>query len=149
MPPNPGIFWMQTPRQLFNKMVHDANHLAKHHLDPHACFNFFVTAEHMADWLLPGKQNMAARTTLKEDPVLKVCSQIANGAKHFQTENKRHNSINSTAVSSVMSLGASDPRPDEYEFVIHLNPPDATALGCRSLTVRELVKRVLDFWSPG
>jgi hypothetical protein len=33
MPQDPGIFWMKTPRQFFNKMVSDANHLAKYHLD--------------------------------------------------------------------------------------------------------------------
>jgi hypothetical protein len=149
MPPSPGIFWMETPRQLFNKMVNDANHLATYHLDPAACFNFFVTAEHMADWLWPGAENNTKRKKLKEsDPVLKICSQVANGAKHFRTEAKRHNSINATSVSSVHSFGASDPCPDDYEFVIHLNAPDAVTLGCQSLTVRELVKRVLDFWEP-
>jgi hypothetical protein len=148
MPPNPGIFWMQKPRQLFEKMRNDASHLAKCPLDPYACFNFFVTAEHMADWLLPGEQNKTERNALKSHPVLRICSQIANGAKHFQTEDKRHNSISATAVASVQSFATSDPRPDDYEFVIHLNPPDAAALGCQSLTVRELAKRVLDFWEP-
>lgn len=99
----------------------------------------------MADWLLPGEQNKAQRRTLKNDPVLKICSQVANGAKHFQTEDKRHSSISGVAYSVMIGEPS---RRDGYEFVIHVNPPDAEALGCPSLTVRELVKRVLDFWEP-
>jgi hypothetical protein len=48
----------------------------------------------------------------------------------------------------MQSFGASDPRADECEFVIHLNPSEAAALGCQSLTVIELARRLLDFWEP-
>jgi hypothetical protein len=151
-----GMFWMQTPRALFNKMVKDANQLAQDHLDSHVCFNFFVTAEHLPDWLLPGNANNAERNKLKDEPILRVCSQIANGGKHFVTEAKKHTAIKSTAYMFSVTLDPAgrtqlrnkpDPEP-ENEFVIHLNAPEANALGCESMTVRQLAKRVLDFWEP-
>ena len=42
-------------------------------------------------------------------------------------------------------------KPDSshaVEFVINLNPDQATALGCTTMNVRELVRRILDFWEP-
>lgn len=156
MPPDPGHFEIKTPRQLFNKMVHDANLIAKYPADSYACFNFFVTAEHMADWLLPGDANKAARSALRSDPVLKICAQLANGAKHFETLDKRHKSISGTnyTCSTRIAFDGKQPPPAQeqqepgVEFVIELEAAEAAALGVRSLTVRQLVTRILDFWEP-
>jgi len=152
MPPDPGHFELKTPRQIFNKMVRDANRIAKYPADSDACFNFFVTAEHMVDWLLPGDHNKTARSALRSDPVLKICSQLANGAKHFQTLDKRHKSITGTnyTYSTRITFDGEQQQPQEpsVEFVIGLEAAEAAALGVQSLTVRQLVARILDFWEP-
>ena len=57
----PGVFGLKTPADLLQKM---ARELARLRDDPdnvdHA-FNFFVTAEHMLDWLFPGEEHRATR----------------------------------------------------------------------------------------
>ena len=145
-----GMFWMQKPGALYNKMVHEGNAIAANPLDSHACFNFFVTAEHMPEWLYPGDQNKKKREDLKKEPLLRICSQIANGGKHFTTDDERHNSIASTAVSEMVWINPRKPAssPRAVEFVINLNPDEAAALGFTTMNVRELVRRILDFWEP-
>lgn len=145
-----GMFWMQKPGALFNKMVADANAIAADPLNSHACFNFFVTAEHMPEWLYPGDANKKKRGDIKTQPLLRICPQIANGGKHFTTDDERHNAIASTAVSEVVWINPRNPdsRASAVEFVIHLNTEEAVVFGCTTMNVRELVKRILDFWEP-
>jgi hypothetical protein len=60
----------------------------------YTAFNFFVTAEHILDWLYPKRVNKNKREKMREgSQILKVCSHIANGAKHFEIEDKHHNSV--------------------------------------------------------
>lgn len=94
---------LQSPIDLLGKLKWELDHLRGSPSDAYAAFNFFVTAEHMPDWL-------GDRSLRKANDVLKVVSHIANGAKHFKLDPKRHKSV--TRIES-----RCDPWPDDRGVV--------------------------------
>lgn len=89
-----GLFELQTPADLLRKLRSDFEELKKQPRNSYLAFNFFVTAEHMKDWLFPGYSKEGARKTLQNSSqVLLVCSHVANGAKHFVAESRHHKSV--------------------------------------------------------
>src|SRR5215210_3209748 len=92
-----GLFELQTPQDLLQKLQHDYQRLKDDPLNPYPAFDFFVTAEHMLEWVHPGYANKQPRTNLRKSNVLlQVCSHIANGSKHFEVEaphHKQHKSV--------------------------------------------------------
>lgn len=88
---------MTTPAELREKLRRDLERMKADPLDADAAFNFFVTAEHMLDWVHPGAKGRDARSNeRKANVLLQVCSHIANGAKHFITESSHHRSVSGT-----------------------------------------------------
>jgi len=51
-----GLFQLQTARDLLAKLGHDYERLRNSPNDAYVAFDFFVTAEHILDWLHPGWQ---------------------------------------------------------------------------------------------
>lgn len=89
-----GFLELQTAHDLLEKLKYDMILLEQDPVDSYRAFSFFVTAEHLADWLLPGRANDAERRSLRRNsPILETCSHLANGIKHFRTEAKHHNSV--------------------------------------------------------
>src|SRR5262245_41569217 len=89
-----GFGQLDTPRHLLAKLTHDYSRMLLGPGDQYAAFDFFVTAEHMVDWVAPGYANKPTRTALREsDPLLQVVSNIASGSKHFIAEDKRHHHV--------------------------------------------------------
>jgi hypothetical protein len=68
------------------KLEYDLQRMEADPLDVYAAYDFFVTAEHMPEW----SDRKQLKATL---PLLKLVSHLANGAKHFQTDDKRHRSV--------------------------------------------------------
>lgn len=97
MPSFKGFAQLQEPADLLAKLVHDFERVRTAPDDTYAAFDFFVTAEHIVDWLLPdspGINQSAIRKARRESsPLLKITSHIANGAKHFQALAKQHCSV--------------------------------------------------------
>ena len=60
-----GIFELRTPQDLLQKLRFDREQLKKDPTNTYLAFNFFVTAEHIKDWLHPGKANKANRVQLE------------------------------------------------------------------------------------
>lgn len=87
-PRNDGFLYLRTPHHLLKKLEWEYENLQANPGDAWAAFNFFVTAEHMPDWCgcVPCKN---------VEPLLQVCSHIANGAKHFNLTNPKHKSVKS------------------------------------------------------
>jgi hypothetical protein len=54
----PGALHLKTPRDLFANLGHDLEQLKQRPDDPYAAFNFFVTAEHILDWLHPAGRSI-------------------------------------------------------------------------------------------
>lgn len=136
------FFDLRTPADLFEKMKADLDRLERtqHEWD---AFNFFVTAEHMPDWLgIP-------KSVRKKHAVLRVVSDVANGAKHFKTNPENHKSVQAAQKTKGFSL---DFIKDEYyEFdgplVIQLEQAEEAELGVRRIEAVELGKKVLEFWA--
>jgi hypothetical protein len=92
-----GLFELKTPRDLLLKLKFDLKALKREPTNTYLAFNLFVTAEHMKDWVFPGKANRKNRENIeKSSSLLQICSHIANGAKHFEVEARHHNSVADT-----------------------------------------------------
>lgn len=97
MPRMKGFAQLQGPADLLAKLVHDFERVRAAPDDTYAAFDFFVTAEHMVDWLIPDslevKQWSARKAKRESSELLKITSHIANGAKHFQALADHHRCV--------------------------------------------------------
>jgi hypothetical protein len=143
-----GLASLERPEHLLAKLRHDYERVRRAPSDTYAAFDFFVTAEHMIDWILPGQANKAAREELRaSDILLQVVSHIAGGAKHFIAEAKHHQSVQH-ADSAPSAFQADAFQSDAFQtggLFLTLEGAAATALGVH-IGVPELAARVLRFW---
>ena len=148
-----GIFELKKPLDLFKKLEWEYSRLIKNPIDQYTAFNFFITAEHIPDWLFPKRKNRSEREKLKnKDTVLQICSHIANGAKHFQLEAKHHKS-----VSDFGQVGGYFPKnyfPRSYfpnghfpksQLLIQLDNKAQQELGA-TISILNLAERIMSFW---
>lgn len=142
-----GIFSLRSPLDLLRKLEADFCRLQA--ADPHApdahyaAFDFFVTAEHLPDWVKHHSGGSLTSHRQYDDGAL--VSHIASGAKHFHVEDKRHQLAKGTSVggsfhsSSFSSASFSSSSFDLSRLVIHLDSED-------SVDVLVLAKRVIEHW---
>jgi hypothetical protein len=138
---------------LLQKLHYEFEQLKKEPNNTYVAFSFFVTAEHLLDWLYPGKANRSKREQVRaSSELLQICSHIANGAKHFEVEAKHHQSVSDSGRSG----GMFPPRL----FPPRLFPPrsfpngglfvrlqgDAEKAFGPSVSVMDLAAKVLEFW---
>lgn len=89
-----GVFDLKTPSDLLQMMARELERLRGDPSNADHAFNLFVTAEHMLDWLYPGREGSDARRVLRDsEPLLQIVSHIANGAKHFDRLSEHHRSV--------------------------------------------------------
>jgi len=143
-----GFGQLDRPAHLLEKLRHDLGRVTCDPSDQYAAFDFFVTAEHMVDWVLPGLAQRQAQARLRgSDPLLQVVSHIANGSKHFVAEARHHQHVQhvdappsafqpSAFESSAFQTGA---------LYVTLDGTSAQALGSQ-IEVTDLAKRVFRFW---
>jgi hypothetical protein len=143
-----GLFQLQTPQDLLAKLRHDFERLRSTPDNTYAAFDFFVTAEHMLDWLYPGKAGKARRTAARNgSPLLQTVSHLATGAKHMTPEDSRHKSVQHADVAHT-PYGAGPYGAGTYggaRLVIDLQGTAADCFG-DSVTPIELAARVLEYW---
>ena len=98
-----GFYDLKSPADLLAKLHREHARLKKDPTDVDTAWNLFVTAEHMLDWHIPDlpsrKRNSDRKTVVNANPILQICSHIANGAKHFEALAKRHESVAGTERS--------------------------------------------------
>lgn len=138
-----GIFELRNPRQLLEKLEADferwqaASPISKE--AQYAAFNFFVTAEHLPEWL--AKATGANVRTLRDYADGKLVSHVANGAKHFRVNPKLHNAMRETRTHSG-AFQASAFQNDAFDvdrlIIEHENGRLEAAL--------DVATRVLDYW---
>ena len=93
-----GLFSLRTPKDLVHKLEADFNRLRAS--DPasieaqYAAFDFFVTAEHLPDWISASAGG--SLNSLRAYPQGALVSHIANGGKHFRVDTKRHTTARDT-----------------------------------------------------
>lgn len=149
-----GLFTLRTAVDLRCKLNHDYQRMLAAPTDSYAAFDFFVTAEHMLDWIHPKNAGAKARgRARKESVLLKICSHVANGAKHFEVEDKTHDSVADTALT----LGR--PRPQQYvgssirtsnvrfpgRLMVRLSGRAKADFG-DSIAAPDLALRLIQFW---
>jgi hypothetical protein len=142
-----GFAELRVPGDLTKKLEHDLRRILESPTDEYAAFDFFVTAEHLVDWVHPA--DYAARKLLRTDPLLRITSHIANGVKHFQTLDTRHRSVESVRRTSGVFAEGIFARGiyAEGSLVVHLTDEEQAAFGQESIRVDALAKRVFEFWS--
>ena len=147
-----GAFTLNDSLDLLEKLESDYQLLSRERGNAYLAFNFFVTAEHMLDWIYPGYANKSKRRSERESEiVLQVCSHLANGAKHFIAEARHHNTVSDSNkkrrwnplggpfVSPLLSYGGI---PTLYITL----EGDAEAVLGRSITALKLAELVLNYW---
>ena len=96
-----GFFSLRTPRDLLDKLQKDFDRFSS--ADPtspeaqYAAFDFFVCAEHLADWVKNATGGTLNQHRSYADGAL--VSHIANGAKHFRVDPNRHTEAKDTKVT--------------------------------------------------
>jgi len=92
-----GAFGLSTPRDLLAKLQRELGRLRDSPNDRDVAINYFVTAEHILDWLIPGESGRPRRKKIREsEPLLMVVSHLANSAKHHSQLSSHHQSVSSS-----------------------------------------------------
>jgi hypothetical protein len=69
-----GFFQLKTAQDLFRKLENDFSRIKDDPLNQYAAFDFFVTAEHMLDWEMPGYSRKKDREDEQnKHKILAVC----------------------------------------------------------------------------
>jgi hypothetical protein len=133
---------LQSPEDLLDKLRRDLSRLKKepHQID-HA-FNFFVTADLLHDWVLPGKKHRKERKRDRDKEVLlDICHQIATGTKHFETDR----SVKSAATKKKVRRTAALVNGHATYQLVAVDDGLTEKLG-ESVTSLDLAKQVFEYW---
>jgi hypothetical protein len=142
-----GFATLKTPRDLLRKMEHDYGRMQSEPGDEYAAYDFFVTAEHMLDWIHPDRKNTKMRESVRDSQVLlQVTSHIANGAKHFEATDPRHKSVTEIERGQYVELDYVESGYFAEPLVIKLATAEAGVLGGAEIEATELARRVLEYW---
>ena len=133
------FFELTTPLQLFQKMEADLIALQESGQDSRIAFNFFVTAEHLPDWL-------GLRGEVRKHALLRIVSNLANGAKHFTINQKYHSSVVATSKDRYFEEDYVEPGYIEEPLLVHLSQDETNEMGTATIDSVTLGKKVLDFW---
>ena len=134
-----GFLILTDATELFSKLEHDYARLTKDHNDPYKAFNFFVTAEHLPDWV--------GDTSIKDhDPYLRISSHLATGAKHFSVTNPKKDSVEGASVDVYVENGYVEEGYFYTELVLRLTEKEQKELGMETISLLDLAKEVILFW---
>jgi hypothetical protein len=138
-----GFFTLRTPSDLLDKLEADFNRLqsadAVSKEAQYAAYDFFVTANHIVDWLSMFSGDRKAQLRTYKDGTL--VSHIANGVKHFRVDVNRHRVVSDTEVhkGSFQANAFQNDAFDVPRLLIELE--DGTSIG-----VLDVGARVLEHW---
>ena len=139
-----GIFELKTPSDLLKKLEHDLARIEANLLDSYAAFDFFVTAEHMLDWVYPNDKE--ARRQERDSRVeLRICSNIANGSKHFEATAKQHDTVSDTRIHKGRFSNAFSSGFVTSRLMISLKGDADQTLGSE-ISVIAMANKVLAYW---
>ena len=160
------FFEMQSPDDLLRKLEREYDRWKADPVNVDLAWNFFVTAEHLPDWIY--YQDMPTSGTERPDlldgrtpyefkmaptrPVLRICSHLANGAKHFHLSNPNLTSVGDTVREMAGYVKNGYVKNGYYAKVpmlrVRLTPQEQAALGLREAVADAiwLATQVLAFW---
>ena len=134
-----GFLGLFTAKDLFEKLKSDYEEFCAKPKDSYKAFNFFVTAEHIPDWI----ENVGIKY---KEPILRVCSHLATGAKHFEVKNKDKKSVEGFSVDVYVEDGYVEDGYVETVLVVNLTAEEAETIGAESIELNELAKNVFEYW---
>jgi hypothetical protein len=143
-----GLFELKSVEDLFRKLEYDFQRLKEHPASQYAAFDFFVTAEHMLDWQLPGDKNKPQRKEeRKKFILLGICSNIANGAKHFSVYSHHNLVVKTSAAYAGFQSNAfqSNAFQATGSLIVKLDGDAAKELG-EKIGVLSLAEKVIALW---
>jgi hypothetical protein len=146
-----GFYTLEKPADLLQKLRHDFIRMKSNPTDVYAAFDFFVTADHLVDWVYPDSLEQSQRnkrTALRmSESVLRVVHHLSNGAKHFVAIAKHHKSV----AGVDMQKGPFDPQFFDPSFfdtgslIVELGDEDAKTLGAKPSSL-ELAMATIHYW---
>lgn len=143
-----GFFDLQTPEHLLHKLEWEYTQWQDHPLNTYRAWNFFVTAEHLPDWIARTGPRIPKGFSIndfkQEKSLLRICSHLANGGKHFRPKDE-HTSVASTRQQP----GWVPPGWVELPaLMVDLTPNEQRALSSPSASIEafSLATDVLAFW---
>jgi len=140
-----GIFQLKEPRDLLKKLHHDLVRLRQDTMDQYAAFDFFVTAEHLIDWLYP-KSESERKNLRASSPLLALCSHIANGSKHFEATARHHGSFSDSEVHHGEFSNEFNTDFDVSGLLLTLEGEAKRSFGEKAYA-HELAERVYEYWA--
>jgi hypothetical protein len=78
-----GLPQLRDPQALLRKLKHDLARISAAPDDPYPVFDFFVTANHLIDWVWPTAGKEQHRKERAASAVTRICEHLGNGVKHF------------------------------------------------------------------
>jgi hypothetical protein len=160
------FFVLKTPVDLLRKLEREYDRWKADPLNVDFAWNFFVTAEHLPDWiyyqdmptsgrerpdLLDGQKPYEFKMALTR-PIPRICSHLANGAKHFHLHNPNLTSVAGTGQAMVgwaPDGWAPDgwvPNDPVLQVSVTSDEQDALKQSTADIDVLWLAARVLEFW---
>jgi len=137
-----GVFQLYTAADLFKKLQWEFSSLKQDPANAFVAFNFFVTAEHLVDWVNEeaGKKHVVRHG----DALLEAISHIANAGKHFRLQDARHVSV---ASPHGLEFSLQAPNTGPHLFVtVELQGEARRRLGERVRAV-DLADNAMQFWA--
>ena len=142
-----GFAQLRRPADLYAKLHYDLGRMLEDPGDEYPAFDFFVTAEHIVDWLHPASRHKQ-QALRKSDPLLQLVSHLANGAKHFEATLSRHDSVGSMTRETYVESSFEVPGVADDVLVVTLTDSQAKVFGSAHFEVVTLAHRVIDYWRP-
>jgi hypothetical protein len=151
---DPGIFNLKTPHQLFAKLQRDFAHVKESPEDSDGWFNFFVTANHLADWYCGNED--AAKKMQQSNCLLRVVHRLSINAKHYAQKPHKPGKTRLSPVERTHEAqmyrwdpNLSPPRPveDGKSYWLQLSPTEASEFGNELVSAKHLAFRVVEFWA--
>ena len=141
-----GLFQLRRPRDLVEKLVVDLERIREADvpsiLAQYAAFDFFVTAEHLVDWLVNTGKYIGTLQSLSESyPDGLLVSHVANGFKHFRVSTDRHTTVKETRTARAFQNNAFQNTAFQTTPRLVIDLEDGT-----SEDVLEVASRVLEHW---
>ncbi len=142
-----GFFDVRDPQALFKKMRYDYERMMAEPLNVFPAWDFFVTANHLIDWIWPSAGSAQHREERRWEAIPHICEHLANGAKHFIV-NREHKAVAQIErTEGAFNAAAFDASVfDAARLLITLDPKQAGALGVEQITAADLARRVLIYW---
>lgn len=132
---------LTTPSDLFDKIEDDLCELRRSSQNVRVAFNLFVSLEHLSDWL-------ELRVLVRDNCVLRIISNIANGAKHLKISEKRHSSVTRLEKERWVEEGWVEDGWVDAPLTVFLSEKEAEELGVSYIDSVTLAERAIDFWRP-